>query len=99
LHWSLGRKDGTAAALEGLATAIAGSRPDDAVRLLAAAARLRAAIGAPVPGHERGRHERGVAFSRSALGDDGFAAAWTTGDALPLDQTVALALSADPAPK
>jgi hypothetical protein len=43
------------------------------------------------------RYERAVAAMRVALGEEGFAAAWTEGQAMPLEEAIAEALR-DPQP-
>ncbi|MEW2356290.1 BTAD domain-containing putative transcriptional regulator [Spirillospora sp. NPDC029432] len=71
----IGDPRAVALAYEGLAGA-----EDDAVRaarLLGAAARLRASVGAPLPAAERGDVDRITAAARRALGDDAFAAAFS----------------------
>ncbi|MFB4316630.1 BTAD domain-containing putative transcriptional regulator [Actinomadura sp. 21ATH] len=71
----IGDPRAVALAYEGLAGA-----EDDAVRaarLLGAAARLRASVGAPLPAAERGDVDRITAAARRALGEDAFAAAFS----------------------
>jgi predicted ATPase len=79
--------------LEGLASiACRTGDPARAIRLYAAAARLRDAIGAPVPPAERAAHDRGLAEARAHLDHAAYAAAWEIGRALPIQRAVALAL-------
>jgi hypothetical protein len=56
------------------------------------AAALREAIGAPPPLSRREEAERELGAARAALGEEAFAAAWTEGQALPLDQAIEYAL-------
>ncbi|MFN8589856.1 MAG: LuxR C-terminal-related transcriptional regulator [Thermomicrobiales bacterium] len=74
---------------------IAGAAGDHrrAARLLGAAARQRAIVGTPVHPQHREDHEREVAAARRALGETGFAAAWTSGERLPLAEAIAEALA------
>jgi predicted ATPase/DNA-binding XRE family transcriptional regulator len=63
------------------------------VRLLGAAAALRAAIGVPLPPNVNlADHERTVAAMRDALGDVSFEVAWVEGQALTLEEAITLAL-------
>jgi len=81
-------------ALEGVAWAAAVL--DDlerATRLYAAADALRGATGWPLLGERRMRYERRLARLRDKLGEASFAAAWTAGRTLSLDQAVDLALA------
>jgi len=91
LH-ALGQVYDVAAILEGLAH-VAGSRKHfaRAVHICGASAALRDAIGAPLPENERADYDTLVTAARAALGDEAFAAAWTTGQAMTLDQAVAYA--------
>jgi ATP/maltotriose-dependent transcriptional regulator MalT len=75
-------------ALGGLALQAEGHA--EAARLLAAADAARAALGYPRPPVDRPAHEAAVAALRGALGDAAFAAAWGEGEALALDDAVAL---------
>jgi predicted ATPase/class 3 adenylate cyclase len=79
--------------LEGLgAIAVARGRPERAARLLGAAEALREAISAPLPPAEHAEHDRSVAAVRTALGEEAFAAACAAGQAMSLEDAVALAL-------
>lgn len=71
-------------ALAGLA-----ARPES-VRLLAAADAVRTAIGYARAAIAEPDRQAALAGLREALGDDGFAEAWSTGAALSLDEAVAL---------
>jgi tetratricopeptide (TPR) repeat protein len=98
----MGDKRGIAASLEGLArTATAPLVPTEVcawgTQLLGAAAALRAAIGAPVQKSEQGTYEHAVAALRAVLGEAPFEAAWAAGQAMTLEQVLALTLDAPPA--
>jgi predicted ATPase/transcriptional regulator with XRE-family HTH domain len=93
IHRQRGYRGGIAASLEGLAAVAAARQPDLAVRLFGAAEALRAADGEPMPPAERAAYEAGVAQARSALTPAAFTAAWAAGQALPLEQAIALALA------
>ena len=66
-----------------------------AARLFGAAGVLRQTIGYPVEGFLRPQLERDTATVRSALGDERFATAWSTGQAMTLSDAIELALAAD----
>jgi tetratricopeptide (TPR) repeat protein len=85
----LGDQHGLAGCLEDQAgVAVAQQQLERAVRLLAAAAALRAAIGAPLSSGERARYERNVSAARAGLGEAAFAAAWAMGEATPLEHSI-----------
>jgi WD40 repeat protein/tetratricopeptide (TPR) repeat protein len=76
-----------AAALEGLAGVMDQSgQADPAVRLLGAAAALRAQMGAPIRPADRLDVERVLATARSSLGPATFAAVWSEAREQPLEQ-------------
>ena len=77
-------------ALAALATA---DRPERAVRLFAAADRLRTTIDAPIRLSERVDHERALAAARARLDPAARAAAWAAGGALSAEDAIAEALS------
>jgi predicted ATPase/transcriptional regulator with XRE-family HTH domain len=64
-------------------------RPEQAARLLAAAAAWRNRHGTPVYAADQTALERDVAAVRTALGDAAFAAAWETGTSCSPDDVVA----------
>jgi hypothetical protein len=66
------------------------------VRLAAAAAALREAIGAPLAPAERKDHERDLEVLRGALSGEEFARSWAAGAALDWSQAVAEALGGGP---
>ena len=80
LHRELGDRLGICQDLGGLvAMRAALGRPEAAVRLWAAAERLREEIGAPPEDAERARYEPLVAKARAALGEEAFAKVWAEG--------------------
>jgi non-specific serine/threonine protein kinase len=86
-------KYGIAECFEGLAqVAVAEGQPVRAARLFGAAHWLRETMGTPLEALGRPAQERAVANARTALGEDAFAAAWAAGQAMELDDAVALAL-------
>jgi hypothetical protein len=58
------------------------------VRLLGAAAAMRGEIGTPLPIVDRAAIEDAMATARAVLGEASFAAAWTAGQALSLEQAI-----------
>ncbi|MGH2535580.1 MAG: ATP-binding protein [Thermomicrobiales bacterium] len=80
--------------LTGLArVALASKQAEQAVRLFAAGQVLEEAMDCvPLP-DERKKTERALADARSAMGGEAFAAVWTAGRAMPLEQAVAEALA------
>src|SRR5207244_5120113 len=66
---------------------------EQAARLLAAAARLRASIGAPAHPVDRADHDRALERIQTALGAPSFDAAWTAGQAMTPDEVIAFATS------
>lgn len=97
-----------AVCLEGLARVAAmRDRPERAVRLCAAAEAVREEVGMPLSATARSttarsvtarsvtaraEHDRIVAASRAALGEDAFESAWTAGHMLPFDAAITEAL-------
>ncbi|RFS87489.1 AfsR/SARP family transcriptional regulator [Actinomadura spongiicola] len=72
-----------ALALEGLAGVAARTgAPADAARLLGEATALRESAGAPLPPEERADVDRITESARSAVGDEAFTTAFTTGHSL-----------------
>ena len=91
--WSLGDILDTASALEGLAVvAMQRARHDHAAVLFGAASVPRESGDAPPPPQDHAANDRALAAIRARLGSKRFAAAWAAGRALPLAQTVILAL-------
>jgi non-specific serine/threonine protein kinase len=93
LRWELGDKAGTAQCLEGLA-AVAGAQnqTERAARLFGAAATLRDTLGTVFSPRDRADHEHDLAALRTQLGEQPFAAAWSEGRALPLEEAIDYAL-------
>jgi predicted ATPase/DNA-binding SARP family transcriptional activator len=76
--------------LEDLAAiAFAQDRPEQAVRLLAAAEAMRRAIGTVVAPCDGSQHAATMTGARAALGDETFTAAWQRGLHGPVDDVVA----------
>jgi ATP/maltotriose-dependent transcriptional regulator MalT len=81
---------GIAPALEGLAGVVAAQGELVwAARLWDAAEGLRESMGAPIPPVFRADYERSVAATRIQLGDKAFAATWSEGRTMKLEQTLA----------
>ena len=91
-NWEVGDKAGIGFCLESLAWLAAREKPEQATRLLAAAEVVREAVGGPL-GEMQGPHEQAIATARGALGDERFAAAWSAGYAMPLEEIVTEVLS------
>ena len=89
LRGDTGSREHVASALAGAGClAAAKGRPDQAARLLGAAAALGEALGYAPSSWERPWRERAVAAARAASGERAFAAAWADGVALPLAAAV-----------
>jgi predicted ATPase/class 3 adenylate cyclase len=83
--------------LEGFAQVVQAQRqPERAARLFGAAAALREAGRWPQPPAHRADYELAAAATRSVIGEEGFAAAWSEGQAMTLEEAVAYALEEDP---
>jgi len=80
------------AILDGVASAATARSANGAAQLFGAVAALRASIGAPRPPVDEDAYRGAVARVRAALGDDAFAAAQSTGSALPLEAAINAAL-------
>jgi non-specific serine/threonine protein kinase len=63
---------------------------ETAARLFGAGEALREVVGAALALPERATYEQVIATARTGLGDDAFAAAWTVGRALSLDEATTL---------
>ena len=91
----LGYREMIAYSLKGIGEVRAhGGEPEAAARLLGASDRLFAELGAHVEATEWETYERTVEHLEEELGDDAYAAAHAEGQALPLEQSLALALGA-----
>jgi non-specific serine/threonine protein kinase len=92
LAWAKGPRWVVAAALEGIGVLeVRQGQAQHGVHLLAAAAALRQAMGAPVRPADRRALEDALAAARTALASAAFAEAWTTGQTLSAEQIVARA--------
>ena len=74
-------------------------RPGRVARLLGAEEQIRTAIGYQIWPESRLTYERLLATTRAALGEVGFATAWTAGRAMSREQTSAYALEEKADPK
>ncbi|CAA9434270.1 MAG: hypothetical protein AVDCRST_MAG03-3511 [uncultured Rubrobacteraceae bacterium] len=94
LHRELGDRLGIGQDLEGLAAMRASlGWSEGAVRLWAAAERLREEIGAPPEDAERALSEPLIAAAREALGEEAFTAAWAAGRETPLEEVISEVLN------
>jgi non-specific serine/threonine protein kinase len=97
LAWAKGPRLVVAMALEELGVlAVRQGQTRHGVEVLGAAATLRASLGAPVRPADRPALEDALAAARTTLGEGAFTAAWTTGQTLPLEQSVARAAAGPP---
>ncbi|HEX9134976.1 MAG TPA: tetratricopeptide repeat protein, partial [Ktedonobacteraceae bacterium] len=93
----MGDKEVLASGLEGLAGVIAAQESAGistkgalwAAKLWGAAESVREAIGAPIPSLERATYECAVTAMRTQLGEETFAAAWSEGRSMALEQILA----------
>jgi predicted ATPase/DNA-binding SARP family transcriptional activator len=93
LFHELGSKARIAECLDNAAQmAVIWKQPQRVARLLGAAASLREAAGEHMDSYHDAEHARIVDAARMQLGDATFAAAWTAGRALTLDEAIAEAL-------
>ena len=84
-----GTRDDTAAwAIELLGCAVAPSEHERAARLLGAAERMREELGARLEGIELDLHQRTLKTLATVVSPAALAAAWETGRAAPLEQTL-----------
>ncbi|MDP9380631.1 MAG: hypothetical protein M3Q29_10890 [Chloroflexota bacterium] len=68
-------------------------RPERTAVLGAAAAALREDIGCPLPADDGASHRQTIKLAHAELGDGAFAALWTEGQTMDLDQAVEYARS------
>ncbi len=87
--WRLGELWHIPLCLEGIAALGADADPVAAARLFGAAEALREVTGVPMPPPDRPAYERAVDATRIRLDAPAFAAAWTTGRALPPAESIA----------
>lgn len=93
LFQRFGERRGVAECLVGLAgIAAAAGRPDRAVRLFGAAEAAFEALGTQLSASNRADYSRHLAIARASMRPAVFAAAWTSGQQLPLQQAVDEAL-------
>jgi hypothetical protein len=71
---------------------VALGQPLRGARLGGAAEAQREALGVPLAPATRSDQDQALRALRAALGEEGFAAAWAEGQALSLEEAVALAL-------
>jgi DNA-binding CsgD family transcriptional regulator len=83
----------------GLAQCAVAARPRDAVRLLAADAAVTTAIGAPRWPSIRPYIRQTLDRARTMLDDTAFEQAWTSGEALSVEQATALAMALPQPPR
>ncbi len=96
LAWELMYKVGIAEYLGGLAgAAVAEGRATRAARLLAASEGLLNTLDARLEPPDRAEYERSIAAARAGLGDAAFAAAWTEGTVMTLEEAVEYAMMGD----
>jgi tetratricopeptide (TPR) repeat protein len=99
LSHELGARNLVADCLEGLAwVTVVNGQAGRAARLGGAAEALREVLGALLPPDERAGHDLAVQAMRAALGEEDLASAWAKGRALPLEESIALALEGAPTP-
>ena len=95
-RFDLGDRLGVVEVLEGIACVQAGVADiDSAARLWGFSDRLRQELHTPMERAQRRRYDRAVTDARGTCGDEEiFDRAWRRGREMPLDQAIALALSA-----
>ena len=94
LNYELGSRLGMAQCLERVAhLASLRGKPIHAAWFLGSAATIRRAIGAPPRPTEERDLQTTVTAVRAHLDEDAFAAAWVSGEALPQEEAIALALA------
>jgi predicted ATPase/class 3 adenylate cyclase len=99
LRRELGDKRGVASVLDKLGILTQSlDHHERAAQLFGAADIIREGIGAPLTRSGRADRERSLEVVRGALGDTAFAAAWTAGRAMTLDQATEYALTPAKAP-
>jgi len=97
LRAATGDRLGVIECLEGLAEMVGmRRRPERVAGLLGAAAALRQAIGAPLPPVNQDNRQRSVDSASAELGAAGFAAAYSRGRAMTLEQAIEYALTGGP---
>ena len=95
LYRGLDDRRGIAQSLEGLAAVIfVAGRLREAVRVLSAAAALRAGLGAPVALSDRREYDRTLEGVKASMAADEFEREWSSGRSLEADDAIQLALDA-----
>ena len=93
----LGHRRGIARALEGSASlAVAQGQSMRALKLAAAAARLRWLVGAPLPPAEQSKLEQCLRIARESLGEAEDEEVWAEGSAMSLEKAIQYALDQSP---
>ena len=94
LYQELADKWGLAYLLEDLGVmAAAQSQPEDATCLVAAGAKVRESISAPLSASERAKLDRLLSPARQTLGEQGWGIAWDKGMAMSLEQAIGYAFA------
>jgi len=89
----IGDRGGMAWCLERLAeVALSEDEAEKAAQVFGAAESLREATGSAIDPADQPEYQRYMAALRSQLGETAFAAAWTEGRVMPLEQAIAFAL-------
>jgi predicted ATPase/class 3 adenylate cyclase/DNA-binding CsgD family transcriptional regulator len=95
LYRALDDRRGIAQSLEGLAAvAFVAGRLPEAVRVLSAAAALRAGLGAPIALADRREYDRVLEGVKASMASSEFEREWSTGRSLEPDDAIQLALDA-----
>lgn len=85
--------EGVVISLAGIAVAACASgQVERAGRLFGATSHLLEAIGASIPYADRAEYDRRLGAARTLLGERAFAAVWSEGEAMPMEQAIAYAL-------
>ena len=93
VHLAIGNRWGIALALEGVADLAIDELPEEALRLAAAAAALRLAIGRPLPPVEQPLVAASLAAARQSMSAEAAERSWREGTALSEVDSVAAALA------
>ena len=84
---ALGHRGKLAQGLEGLSLTLSTQEQgEDAARFFGAAAVLREAMGMPLHPADREAHERCISIMRAKLDEETFTAAWSDGQAMPVER-------------
>ena len=97
LAWEGRMKNGVSIRMEALGgVAVAQNQLERGARLLGAAEAIRQEIGASLIPYDRANHDRSVAALRTQLDEKTFAAAWTEGQKMSMEEAVEYALDEQP---